>query len=136
MSPRQFRLPDLLASCPLKDATNPYYKEASAAMTFLRTENGLSLSRARMNSFVHMYTLMLVTNSFARLAILYVFVLRLLFKRIKIDFVPQVNLLFVVDEVSDDQNGMDARTTGRIFVNAMKYPKWDDGSKLARITKE
>jgi hypothetical protein len=30
MSPRQFLLPDLLASCPLKDATNPYYKEASA----------------------------------------------------------------------------------------------------------
>ena len=61
----------------------------STAMTFSRTENGLSLSRARMNSFVHMYTLMLVTNSFARLAILYVFVLRL-FKRIKIDFVPRL----------------------------------------------
>ena len=30
MLPQQFRLPDLLTSCPLKDATNPYYKEASA----------------------------------------------------------------------------------------------------------
>jgi len=30
MSPRQFHLPDLIASCPLKDATNPYYKEAAA----------------------------------------------------------------------------------------------------------
>ena len=28
--PQSFLLPDLLASCPLKDATNPYYKEASA----------------------------------------------------------------------------------------------------------
>jgi hypothetical protein len=48
----------------------------------------------------------------------------------------QVNLLFVVDEVSDDQNGKDARATGRVFVNAMKYPDWDDGSVLAKITKE
>jgi len=29
-SPRQFILPDLLSNCPLKDATNPYYKEAAA----------------------------------------------------------------------------------------------------------
>ena len=29
-SPRHFRLPDLLSTCPLKDATNPYYKEAAA----------------------------------------------------------------------------------------------------------
>ena len=29
MLPRQLRLPDFFASCPLKDATNPYYKEAS-----------------------------------------------------------------------------------------------------------
>ena len=48
----------------------------------------------------------------------------------------QVNLLFVVDEVSDDQNGRDARATGRVLVNAMKYPDWDDGSVLAKVTKE
>ena len=29
-SPRHFCLPDLLSTCPLKDATNPYYKEAAA----------------------------------------------------------------------------------------------------------
>jgi len=31
MSPplRQFRLPDLLSTCSLKDETNPYYKEAA-----------------------------------------------------------------------------------------------------------
>lgn len=29
-STQQFRLPDLFESCPLKDATNPYYKEATA----------------------------------------------------------------------------------------------------------
>lgn len=29
-SPKQFRIPDLLESCPLKDGTNPHYKEAAA----------------------------------------------------------------------------------------------------------
>lgn len=48
----------------------------------------------------------------------------------------QVNLLFIVDEVSDDQNGVDARKTGQVLAKAMKYPDWDDGSKLAKITKE
>lgn len=48
----------------------------------------------------------------------------------------KVNLLFVLDEVSDDQNGKDARATGRIFVQAMQDPAWDDGSVLAKITKE
>ena len=47
-----------------------------------------------------------------------------------------VNLLFVVDEVSDDQNGKDARHTGEVFLNAMRYPDWDDGSALAKMTRE
>ena len=47
-----------------------------------------------------------------------------------------MNLLFVVDEVSDDQTGQDARKTGQVYVNATKYVDWDDGSKLSKITKE
>jgi hypothetical protein len=45
-------------------------------------------------------------------------------------------LLFVVDEVSDDQNGADARQTGQVYLDAMKYPGWADGSPLARKTGE
>lgn len=47
-----------------------------------------------------------------------------------------MNLLFVVDEVSDEQSGKDAHETGQVFVKAMKYPEWDDSSILAKITKE
>jgi len=47
-----------------------------------------------------------------------------------------VNLLFVVDEVSDDQNGKDARQTGMVYLNVMRDPAWDDGSKLAQMTRE
>jgi len=44
--------------------------------------------------------------------------------------------LFVFDETSDQQDGEGARATGEVFVNAMKYAEWDDGSVLAKITKE
>lgn len=47
-----------------------------------------------------------------------------------------VNLLFVVDEVSDEQSGKDARATGEIFLNAMHDPEFDDESTLCSITKE
>lgn len=48
----------------------------------------------------------------------------------------KVNLLFVVDEVSDDQNGKDAKVTCDILASVMEDPCWDDGSLLARITQE
>ncbi|KAI0284274.1 terpenoid synthase [Russula aff. rugulosa BPL654] len=45
-----------------------------------------------------------------------------------------VNLLFVIDELSDEQCHSDARQTGDIFLQAMRDPTWSDGSKLARMT--
>jgi len=36
--------------------------------------------------------------------------------------------------VSDDQNGIDARTTGQTLVNALKHREWDDGSKLDSVS--
>ena len=47
-----------------------------------------------------------------------------------------MNLLFVVDELSDDQNGKDALNTGNIFLNAMLHHEWDDHSILSKMTKE
>ncbi|OBZ72724.1 Linoleate 10R-lipoxygenase COP4 [Grifola frondosa] len=47
-----------------------------------------------------------------------------------------VNLLFTVDEISDDQNGKDAYGTGLVFYNSMRDLNWDDGSTLCKMTKE
>lgn len=48
----------------------------------------------------------------------------------------QVNVLFVVDEISDEQSGKDARNTCFSFVDAMRNPDSHDESVVARITKE
>ncbi|KAF8802538.1 terpenoid synthase [Phlegmacium glaucopus] len=124
MSPQQFRLPDLITSCPLKDATNPYYKEAAAESRAWIDSYDIFTDRKRA-FFIQGSNELLCSH-------VYPYAGHEQF-RATCDF---VNLLFVVDEVSDDQNGMDARTTGHVFVNAIKYPEWDDGSILARITKE
>ncbi|KAF9532586.1 isoprenoid synthase domain-containing protein [Crepidotus variabilis] len=126
MSPsvRQFRLPDLLSACPLKDGTSPHYKEAAAESRAWINSYDIFTDRKRA-FFIQGQNELLCSHvyCFAGYEEL----------RTTCDF---VNLLFVVDEVSDEQNGMEARATGQVFVNAMKYGDWDDGSILATITKE
>ena len=47
-----------------------------------------------------------------------------------------VNLLFTIDETTDEQSADDARKTGDVVLNALKYEAFDDGSPLCRMTKE
>ena len=110
--------------CPLKDATNPHHKSAAAE------------SRAWINSFkvfndekraefIAGSNELLVSHAYPFAP----------YERFRVccDF---INTLFVVDEISDVQNGEDALSTGMIYLNVLKDPSWDDGSKLARITRE
>ena len=110
--------------CPLEDATNPHHKSAAAE------------SRSWINSFK-------VFNDEKRAEFIagsnellvshaYPFAPYEQF-RVCCDF---INTLFVVDEISDEQNGEDALSTGMIYLNVLKDPSWDDGSKLAQITRE
>ena len=121
---QQFTLPDLRSMCPLEDKTNPHHKSAAAE------------SRAWINSFkvfndkkraefIAGSNELLVSHSYPFAP----------YERFRVccDF---INTLFVVDEISDEQNGEDALSTGMIYLNVLKDPSWDDGSKLAQITRE
>ena len=44
--------------------------------------------------------------------------------------------MFLIDEVSDEQNGKDARATCNVFLRALRDADWNDDSVLAKITKE
>lgn len=46
------------------------------------------------------------------------------------------SLLFVVDEISDDQNGNGAAATGYTLLDALRDGSFDDGSKLCKMTQE
>ncbi|EAU85540.1 hypothetical protein CC1G_06441 [Coprinopsis cinerea okayama7 len=121
---RQFTLPDLFSICPLQDATNPWYKQAAAESRAWINSYNIFTDRKRA-FFIQGSNELLCSHVYAYAG----------YEQFRTccDF---VNLLFVVDEISDDQNGQDARATGRIFVNAMRDAHWDDGSILAKITHE
>ena len=119
-----FRLPDLHSVCPLQGSTSPHYEAAARESSAWVNSYNFFVDRKRAE-FVQGCNELLVSHTYPYAD----------FDQFRTccDF---VNLLFVVDEVSDEQNGKDARATGQIFLNAMKNSDWDDGSSLAKITKE
>ncbi|KAF6757194.1 isoprenoid synthase domain-containing protein [Ephemerocybe angulata] len=123
-STSQFTIPDILSICPLEDATNPWYKEAAAESRAWVDSYNVFTDRKRA-FFIQGSNELLCSHVYAYAGYEEF--------RTTCDF---VNLLFVLDEISDDQSGADARITGDAFVNAMRYPNWDDGSILAKMTHE
>ncbi|KAI0925898.1 Linoleate 10R-lipoxygenase cop4 [Taiwanofungus camphoratus] len=121
---KQFTLPDLLAMCPFTGSTNPHYAKAAAESSAWVNSYNILSDRKRA-FFVTGSNELLVSHTYPYAG----------YEQFRTccDF---VNLLFVVDEVSDDQNGQDARQTGNVYLNAMRDPAWDDGSALAKMTKE
>lgn len=121
---RSFTLPDLLAICPLAGSTNPHYAKAAAESS--AWINGYNLFTDRKRAFfIQGSNELLVSHTYPYAG----------YEQFRTccDF---VNLLFVVDEVSDDQDGNGARSTGNVFLNVMRDPSWDDGSALAQMTRE
>ncbi|KAF8652264.1 hypothetical protein AX16_004480 [Volvariella volvacea WC 439] len=124
--PKFYTLPDLQAVCPLKGGTNPHYKKGAAE------------SRAWVDSFqldiFNNNAAAIIKRSSVELLASYTYPTTAYPQfRTCCDF---LNLLFVVDEISDDQNGKGAAVTGQIFLNALSDPTWSDGSVLARMTGE
>ncbi|KAI0058770.1 terpenoid synthase [Artomyces pyxidatus] len=122
---QHFYLPDLFAlSTPFHSSTNPHYKDAAAESRAWINSYNVFTDRKRA-FFIQGCNELLVSHTYPHAGYDE-------FRTI-CDF---VNLLFVVDEVSDDQNGVDARKTGEVYLNAMRDPQWDDGSALCKMTKE
>ncbi|KAK7044139.1 Sesquiterpene synthase 10 [Paramarasmius palmivorus] len=122
--PRQFLLPDLLAICPLSGSTNPHYEEARGESSAWINSYDVFTDRKRAY-FVQGCNELLVAHTYPYAG----------YEEFRTccDF---VNLLFVVDEVSDEQNAEDARATGQIFLDALRDPAYNNSSKLSRITKD
>ncbi|PFH53111.1 hypothetical protein AMATHDRAFT_55557 [Amanita thiersii Skay4041] len=126
MSPisRRFVLPDLKSQCPFKGSTNPYYVDASAESRAWINSFDVFTDRKRA-FFVQGHNELLVSHTYSYAGYEQF--------RTACDF---VNLLFVIDELSDDMNGADAHVILNTFRSALQDADWDDGSILARITKD
>ena len=123
-SQRSYRLPDLHSVCPWTATVNPHYEEARAAsaewvlsyncFTGKKLEFFKQGGSELLCGWVYPYT------GAEQL-------------RTACDF---VNLLFTIDEISDEQSGQGAKATGAVFLNTLKDDDFDDGSKLCKMTKE
>ncbi|KAF7773405.1 hypothetical protein Agabi119p4_5572 [Agaricus bisporus var. burnettii] len=122
--PQQFILPDLLSSCPLEDGLNPHYREAAAeSRTWINSFN--IFSNRKRADFIQGLNELLCSHVYCYAGYEEF--------RTTCDF---VNVLFVVDEISDEQSGKDARATGLSYAESMRNADWDDNSVVAKITKE
>lgn len=138
---RQFMLPDLKSQCPFRGSVNPYYFDASAESRAWINSFNIFTDR-KQAFFIQGCNELLVSHTYPyagyeqfRTACDFVrsaFAYPLLLDQSYI----QVNLLFVIDELSDDMNAADARSILHTYRCALQDPDWDDGSVLAQITKE
>lgn len=121
---RTYRLPDLHPMCPWKARFNPHHDEAAvASKEWVLSFNALKGKKLEFFKEGGSELLCSWAYPYAGLEQL----------RTCCDF---VNLLFTIDEISDEQNGKDALATGMSFLNTMKDDSYDDGSVLCKMTKE
>ena len=123
-TPTSFVLPDLHAVTPFVGSFNPHY--ASASIESSEWFNSYRVLSDRKRAFF------LQGGSELLCAHAYPYADYERF-RTTCDF---VNLLFTVDEISDDQNEKGAHATGLTFYNAMRDLDFDDGTTLCKMTKE
>ncbi|KAI0787868.1 terpenoid synthase [Fomes fomentarius] len=123
-SPTFFLLPDLHAVTPFEGSFNPHYAEASAESSQWINSYRVLSDRKRA-FFLQGGSELLCSHAYP-----YADYERF---RTTCDF---VNLLFTVDEISDDQNGKGAHETGLTFYNSMHDLNYDDGTTLCKMTKE
>nr|BBH51499.1 putative sesquiterpene synthase [Clitopilus sp.] len=120
----QFYLPALVEQCPIEGGTNPHYEQGAAESR--AWINGYNVFTDRKRAFFILGSNELLCSHVYYYAGSEEF-------RTSCDF---VNVLFIFDELSDEQTGKDALETGQIFLNAMKDERWDDRSKFSSMTKE
>ncbi|KIL64403.1 hypothetical protein M378DRAFT_186710 [Amanita muscaria Koide BX008] len=121
---RRLVLPDLKGQCPFIGTTSPHYVDASAESR--AWINGFDVFTDRKRAyFIQGFNEVLVSHTYSYAGYEQF--------RTACDF---VNLLFVLDELSDDMNSADARETFNAYRCALQDPDWDDGSVIAKITKD
>lgn len=125
--PSAYRLPDLHSLCPWVASFNPHHAEVAAASArwTLRYVGDIINDTARLAHFDQGYTELLCAwvYPYASADTL----------RVCCDL---INLVYAVDELSDEQSGEDARSTVETLLHTFQEPTYNDGSVLCRMAIE
>ncbi|KZT69363.1 terpenoid synthase [Daedalea quercina L-15889] len=125
-TPNHYILPDLISLLPFEGSLNPHYEQAAEASSVWLHSYGIGVVPEHKRAFFQQKG----SELLCAYAYPYAGYDEL---RTTMDF---INLLYVVDELSDDQGGEDAWKTGRVLLNIFHDPNWDDGSRFAQMSKE
>ena len=123
-TPQTYTLPDLIALCPFKWSSNPHY-------TIVRAESSAWINGFNLFVDSNMRAFFTASDSERLCAYAYPYA-GYEALRIACDF---VNLLFMLDEISDEQSGEGAKETGQTFLDIMN-DKSGDNTELSRLSRE
>ena len=121
---RSFVLPDLISMVPFHFQSNPHFKRASSESAAWIDSFNVFRDRKRAD-FIQSCTELLVSYGYPSAA----------YEEFRTccDF---MNIVFLLDEICDDQDEGDSRSTGETFLRALRSDTVDETSTLALITKE
>jgi hypothetical protein len=124
-APIKFVLPDLFSACPFQSGlSNPHYNEASTASK--AWANGYDIFTERQRVQFNMSSgELLASRCYPHAGLEQL--------RLACDF---CNVLFIVDDMSDDQDRQGVILTGKVWIRAMADADWDDSSDFARFSRE
>lgn len=123
-----YTLPDLHSMCPWRASLNPHHAEVAAASSAWALS--YDIFKHIPNEKKHDFFLKRGGELLCAYAYPYAAPEML---RTACDF---LNLLFTIDEVSDEQDGAGAQTTAESVVRALSDESYDDDSVLCKMTKE
>ncbi|CAL1716774.1 unnamed protein product [Somion occarium] len=119
-----YKLADLIPLVPLHGRTNPHYAAAAAESSRWVLSFNVFSGRKR-EFFAQSRSELLCSHAYPYAG----------YEELRTccDF---ANILFTVDEISDEQTGKDAYQTGYVLLNALRDPDFNDGSVLCTMTKQ
>ncbi|KAF8999488.1 terpenoid synthase [Cyathus striatus] len=117
-------LPDTFRICPLKDAVNPHFTAVATESRAWATKYDIIVSDRKRGNIRHASSSMLAAHAFPYAK----------YDQFRM-ICDWISLLFVIDEVTDEQSGKEAEATGLCVIKSLEDVEWDDGSMLAEMTK-
>ena len=122
-----YLLPNLHALCSWKAVLNPHYDEVAQASSdwVLAYVDRIPAIQDKVDALKRSSSELLAAYGYPRASAAKL--------RICCDF---LNILFIVDEVTDSQSGQDAAFSAAVLLNAMRLDGLLDDSALAHVTRE
>lgn len=120
-----FVLPDLRALTPFHASCNPHYAAVAAESSAWIAGYPDVLSELKRTILLKSASELLSANTYPYAG----------YEQLR-TVCDTISMVFIIDEISDDQDEVGARKTGSTLYGAMQDPTYDDGTTLGKMSTE